>query len=66
MPRHQMRALGTGPDGDTVHLWVDKAYLLVGLDTGDTRSTDWRRSGLGTEPISRPNGFAAASWWLVS
>lgn len=48
----------TGPDGDTVHLWVDEAYPLVELYTGDTLSPDRRRQGLGTEPMScPPNAF---------
>lgn len=48
----------TGPDGDTVRLWVDEAYPLVELYTGDTLAPDRRRHGLGTEPMScPPNAF---------
>jgi aldose 1-epimerase len=44
----------TGPDGDTAHLWVDEAYPLVELFTGDTLDADRRRHGLGTEPMTCP------------
>ena len=42
----------TGPDGATAHLWVDEAYPLVELFTGDTLDADRRRHGLGAEPMS--------------
>lgn len=48
----------TGPDGNTAHLWVDQAYPIVELFTGDTLSEERRRRGLGTEPMTcPPNAF---------
>jgi aldose 1-epimerase len=48
----------TGPDDHTAHLWVDEAYPIIELYTGDTLSPDRRRRGLGTEPMScPPNAF---------
>ncbi|WP_223164174.1 aldose 1-epimerase family protein [Nocardioides mesophilus] len=44
----------TGADGNTVHLWVDEAYPIVELYTGDTLAPERRRRGLGTEPMSCP------------
>lgn len=44
----------TGSDGATVELWVDRAYPIVELYTGDQLSPDRRRRGLGTEPMSAP------------
>jgi aldose 1-epimerase len=47
-----------GPDGHTAHLWVDEAYPVIEIFTGDTLPADRRRRGLGTEPMScPPNAF---------
>jgi len=46
------------PDGSTVELWVDRAYPIVELFTGDTLTASRRRRGLGVEPMSAPpNSF---------
>jgi aldose 1-epimerase len=51
-------ALLTGTDGRTVRLWVDDAYPIIEVFTGDTLAPDRRRRGLGTEPMScPPNAF---------
>ena len=48
----------SAPDGSRVSLWVDDAYPIVELYTGDTLAPDRRRRGLGTEPMScPPNAF---------
>jgi aldose 1-epimerase len=45
-------------DGGLVELWVDDAYPIVEIYTGDTLATDRRRRGLGTEPMTcPPNAF---------
>ena len=44
----------TGADGRTAHLWVDEAYPVVELFTGDTLAETRRRRGLGTEPMTCP------------
>jgi aldose 1-epimerase len=49
----------TGPDGRTAALWVDEAYSLLEVFTGDTLAGDRRRTGLGVEPMTcPPNAFA--------
>ncbi|HTO00226.1 MAG TPA: hypothetical protein VL068_06080, partial [Microthrixaceae bacterium] len=48
----------TGADGRTAQTWVDGHYPLIQLFTADTLSADYRRKGLGTEPMScPPNAF---------
>jgi aldose 1-epimerase len=48
----------TRPDGHTAHLWVDEAYPIIELYTGDELAASRRRHGLGTEPMScPPNAF---------
>ena len=48
----------TRTDGRAAQLWVDGAYPIVEIYTGDTLSTDRRRLGLGTEPMTcPPNAF---------
>lgn len=45
-------------DGRLVELWVDNAYPIVEIYTGDTLAADRRRRGLGTEPMTcPPNAF---------
>jgi len=44
----------TGADGASAELWVDEAYPIVELYTGDTLAPQRRRRGLGTEPMSCP------------
>jgi len=45
-------------DGRVVQLWVDEAYPIIEIYTGDTLSPDRRRRGLGTEPMTcPPNAF---------
>jgi len=44
----------TGSDGARAELWVDEAYPIVELYTGDTLAPQRRRRGLGTEPMSCP------------
>jgi aldose 1-epimerase len=41
-------------DGHLVELWVDEAYPIVEIYTGDTLAADRRRRGLGSEPMSCP------------
>ncbi len=46
------------PDGCLVQVWMDDAYPIVELFTGDTLTADRRRRGLGVEPMSAPpNAF---------
>lgn len=46
------------PDGSLVQVWMDDAYPIVELFTGDTLTADRRRRGLGVEPMSAPpNAF---------
>lgn len=48
----------TGTDGGCVELWVDGAYPLIELYSGDTLGPQRRRRGLGTEPMTcPPNAF---------
>ncbi|PKW27271.1 aldose 1-epimerase family protein [Phycicoccus duodecadis] len=45
-------------DGEVVGLWVDRAYPVVEIFTGDTLAPDRRRRGLGAEPMTGPpNAF---------
>ncbi len=45
-------------DGRVAELWVDDAYPIVEIYTGDTLAADRRRRGLGTEPMTcPPNAF---------
>lgn len=44
----------TGADGASAELWVDEAYPIVELYSGDTLAPHRRRRGLGTEPMSCP------------
>ncbi len=48
------RARLSGPDGRTVELWVDRAYPLLEVFTGDSLAPGRRRRGLGLEPMSCP------------
>ncbi|MGE5407564.1 MAG: aldose 1-epimerase family protein [Syntrophothermus sp.] len=48
----------TGPDSRSAELWVDEAYPIVELYTGDTLAPERRRRGLGSEPMTAPpNAF---------
>ena len=44
----------TGTDGRTVELWVDDAYPIIEIYTGDTLAPGRRRRGMGTEPMTCP------------
>jgi len=44
----------SGVDGRTVELWVDEAYEVLEVFTGDTLAPDRRRTGLGLEPMTCP------------
>jgi aldose 1-epimerase len=44
----------SGTDGRTVELWVDNAYPIVEIYTGDTLAPDRRRRGMGIEPMTCP------------
>lgn len=47
-----------GADGRCAELWVDGAYPIVEIYTGDTLAPHRRRRGLGAEPMScPPNGL---------
>ena len=47
-----------GTDGRYAELWVDEAYPIIELFTGDTLEPHRRRRGLGTEPMTcPPNAF---------
>jgi len=48
------RARLSAPDGRTVELWVDDAYPLLEVFTGDTLAPHRRRRGLALEPMSCP------------
>jgi len=48
------RARLSAPDGRTVELWVDEAYPLLEVYTGDTLEPHRRRRGLGLEPMTCP------------
>ncbi|MDN5764710.1 MAG: aldose 1-epimerase family protein [Humibacillus sp.] len=41
-------------DGRAISLWVDEAYPVIEIYTGDTLAPDRRRRGLGTEPMTGP------------
>jgi aldose 1-epimerase len=48
----------TRVDGRVVRLWVDQAYPVIEIYTGDTLTPERRRRGLGTEAMtSPPNAF---------
>lgn len=48
----------TGTDGRTVQLWVDEAYPIIEVYSGDTLADRRRRRGLGAEPMTcAPNAF---------
>ncbi len=56
----------TGPDGRTGALWVDDAYELLEVFTGDTLAPGRRRTGLGVEPMTcPPNAFATGDRVVV-
>ena len=45
-------------DERVTSLWVDEAYPIIEIFTGDTLAPDRRRGGLGTEPMTcPPNAF---------
>ncbi len=44
----------SAPDGHTAELWVDEAYPVLEVFTGDTLAPDRRRRGLGLEPMTCP------------
>lgn len=44
----------TRVDGRVIRLWVDQAYPVIEIYTGDTLAPDRRRRGLGTEPMTGP------------
>ncbi len=45
-------------DGRVTQLWVDQAYSVIEIFTGDTLAPGRRRRGLGTEPMTcPPNAF---------
>lgn len=47
-----------GADGRCAQLWVDEAYPIIEIYTGDTLAPHRRRRGLGCEPMTcPPNGF---------
>jgi aldose 1-epimerase len=51
-----------GPDGRCAELWVDEAYPIIEIYTGDTLEPHRRRLGLGTEPMScPPNAFQSGA-----
>ena len=54
-----------GRDGRTVELWVDDAYPLIQLYTGDTLAPPRRRLGLACEPMSAPPNALASGEGLV-
>ncbi len=46
------------PDGRSARLWVDSAYQLIEVYTGDTLAPERQRRGLGSEPMTcPPNAF---------
>lgn len=48
----------TRADGRVIRLWIDQAYPVVEIFTGDTLTPERRRRGLGTEAMtSPPNAF---------
>ncbi|MHB1841730.1 MAG: aldose 1-epimerase family protein [Sulfobacillus sp.] len=50
------------PDGRTVALWVDAAFSVLELYTGDTLAPHRQRRGLGTEPMTGPpNGLQSGA-----
>lgn len=55
----------TGRDGRTAELWVDGAYSMIEVFTGDSLAPHRRRRGLGTEPMTcPPNGFRSGEGLL--
>lgn len=47
-----------GVDGRTVEFWVDQAFSVLEIYTGDTLAPQRRRRGLGAEPMTGPpNGL---------
>lgn len=47
-----------GTDGRTVEFWLDSAFSVLEIYTGDTLAPHRRRRGLGTEPMTGPpNGL---------
>ena len=44
----------TRVDGRVVRLWVDQAYPVIEIYTGDTLAPERRRRGLGTEAMTSP------------
>jgi aldose 1-epimerase len=44
----------SAPDGSCVELWVDEAYPVLEVFTGDTLAPHRRRRGLGLEPMTCP------------
>jgi aldose 1-epimerase len=57
----------SAPDGWSVALWLDPAYEVVEVFTGDALpDPDRRRRGLGVEPMTAPpNAFATGESLLV-
>ena len=48
----------TDAEGQVTSLWVDEAYPVIEIYTGDTLTPDRRRRGLGSEPMTGPpNAF---------
>jgi aldose 1-epimerase len=48
----------SAPDGTVVELWVDEAYEMLEVFTGDTLAPERRRTGLGLEPMTcAPDAF---------
>lgn len=53
-------------DGRTVELWVDEAYEVIEIYSGDALAPSRRRTGLGVEPMScPPNGLASGEGLVV-
>ncbi|MEO5744741.1 MAG: aldose 1-epimerase family protein, partial [Terracoccus sp.] len=44
----------TDAEGQLTSLWVDEAYPVIEIYTGDTLTPDRRRRGLGSEPMTGP------------
>ena len=57
----------TGPDGNTVSLWADRAYGFFEIFTGDSLpEADRRRTGLGVEPMTcAPDAFNSGDGLVV-
>ncbi|HZD66144.1 MAG TPA: hypothetical protein VE152_08610, partial [Acidimicrobiales bacterium] len=55
-----------GPDGRTAELWVDRAYPIIEVYTGDTLAPARQRVGLGCEPMTcPPNGLQTGEGIVV-